>query len=489
MSTSNLSLTQDKQILHHHAAMFKKELGAYHACTLRDEGVWRRTFRHRLVFWSSCNLLLSAKLKFMQKTSADYYFRANTSSPTPLRIHLLLLSLMEAFREHEDSLNISSVSENNPKGLSSNYYTSPSNLPPLDIHFPGQNGADPLSDTHVSPLTLAASCRECMDSLASVGNMMINMSLAVPSIAPMASEPQGNSAGDIVMTIPLAAFSLEPMALEPQDTSEEKGNALSNIISKTIITRLAAKRSAVKYFGEAATSATSKTQMHEGDSHPNAHSPQAAMIKDKDKHKLVKAGSLKGARPKVKGKGKQDMMHPCPEDNLDNDWEDEARPLNETREETNEETLPLLTAEGKDNNNIVEQLKQEIQSLKSRCDWQEKTIEDLKSRCDSHEMVLETLRQEIVGLHDRGKLLNTIYVPLVHSVGNPWVTRPLPTPTPTKNPYPGSWVWVPAATGMGPGGSHGYGKPVWVGPAGQHVTSAIRAALNILAQAITFASL
>ncbi|KAH9021447.1 hypothetical protein EDB85DRAFT_1895655 [Lactarius pseudohatsudake] len=232
MSTSDLSLTQDEQILHHHAAMLKKELGAYHACTLRDEGVWRWTFRRCLVFWSSCNLLLSAKPKSMQKTSADYYFRANTSSPTPLRIHPLLLSLIEAFREHEDSPNISSVSENDPKVLSSNYYASPSNLPLLDIHFPGQNGADPLSDTHVSPLTLAASCRECMDSLASVGDVMINMSSAAPSLAPMASEPQGDSAGDIVMMTPPAAFSLEPMASEPQDTSEEKGSSTISIPMK-----------------------------------------------------------------------------------------------------------------------------------------------------------------------------------------------------------------------------------------------------------------
>ena len=115
---------------------------------------------------------------------------------------------------------------------------------------------------------------------------------------------------------------------------------MSNIISKEIITRSAAKRSAAEDFGEAATSAISKTQMHEGDSRPNAHSPQAAMIKDKDKRKLVKAGCPKGARPKVKGKAKRDMMPPRPEENLDNNWEDEAQPLNETREETNEETLP-----------------------------------------------------------------------------------------------------------------------------------------------------
>ncbi|KAH9048381.1 hypothetical protein EDB84DRAFT_1556999 [Lactarius hengduanensis] len=219
----------------------------------------------------------------------------------------------------------------------------------------------------------------------------------------MASEPQGDSAGDIVMTIPPAAFSLEPMASEPQDTSEEKGSSTISVPMKRKKDRRASgsgvrtKRSAAEDFGEVATSAASKTQTHEGDSRPNAHSPQAAMIKDKDKRKLVKAGSPKGARPKVKGKGKRDMMHPRPEEILDNDWEDEARPLNETREETNEETLP---SEGKDNNNIVEQLKWEIQSLKSRCDWQEKTIEDLKSRCDSHEKVLETLRQEI--LHSIG---------------------------------------------------------------------------------------
>ncbi|KAH9028252.1 hypothetical protein EDB84DRAFT_1606730 [Lactarius hengduanensis] len=70
---------------------------------------------------------------------------------------------------------------------------------------------------------------------------------------------------------------------------------------------------------------------------------------------------------------------------------------------------------------------------------------------------------------------------LGHSVGNPWVTRPLPAPTPTKNPYPGSWVRVPAAAGMGTGGLRRYGKPVRVGPAGQHMTGVVRAALNVFA--------
>ena len=69
----------------------------------------------------------------------------------------------------------------------------------------------------------------------------------------------------------------------------------------------------------------------------------------------------------------------------------------------------IPAADGEDKNNVVKQLKQEIQHLKGRCDRQEKTIEDLKSRCDSHEKVLETLRQEIVGLHSNGKTLNTMY--------------------------------------------------------------------------------
>jgi hypothetical protein len=57
----------------------------------------------------------------------------------------------------------------------------------------------------------------------------------------------------------------------------------------------------------------------------------------------------------------------------------------------------------------MKDLKEEVQALKSRCDEHEKTIEDLKSRCDTHENVLERLRQEIVGLRDIQKSLNTMY--------------------------------------------------------------------------------
>lgn len=52
MSTSKPNLTQDEQTLHHHAAMLRKNLEAYHACTPRDEAAWRKEFKSRLVFRS-----------------------------------------------------------------------------------------------------------------------------------------------------------------------------------------------------------------------------------------------------------------------------------------------------------------------------------------------------------------------------------------------------------------------------------------------------
>ena len=40
-------------------------------------------------------------------------------------------------------------------------------------------------------------------------------------------------------------------------------------------------------------------------------------------------------------------------------------------------------------------------------------------------------------------------VELVHSMGNPRVTRAVPAPTPALNPYPWQWVRVPAGMTMG----------------------------------------
>jgi hypothetical protein len=49
MSTSKLDLTLDEQTLHHHVAMFKKDLEAYHSCAPGDETTWRERFRELLV--------------------------------------------------------------------------------------------------------------------------------------------------------------------------------------------------------------------------------------------------------------------------------------------------------------------------------------------------------------------------------------------------------------------------------------------------------
>src|SRR6266581_3619512 len=110
----------------------------------------------------------------------NYFVNANTRSPTPPRVHPLLLSLALMFKESETSPNLSSVSEDNPKVLSSIYYASPKDLPPLDIHLPGQNGAVPFSDVHGSLLTSVASCGECMapepqDNSTEVGHSIVTI--------------------------------------------------------------------------------------------------------------------------------------------------------------------------------------------------------------------------------------------------------------------------------------------------------------------------
>ena len=139
----------------------------------------------------------------------NYFVNANTRSPTPPRVHPLLLSLALMFKESETSPNLSSVSEDNPKVLSSIYYASPKDLPPLDIHLPGQNGAVPFSDVHGSLLTLVASCGECMapkpqESLVMVGNVAMSIPSAAPILESVAPEPQDNSTevGHSIVTIP-----------------------------------------------------------------------------------------------------------------------------------------------------------------------------------------------------------------------------------------------------------------------------------------------
>lgn len=71
----------------------------------------------------------------------NYFAEVGKNGPNP-RIHPLLLSLAEVFNESKGSLNISinSISEDDPRVLRSKYYTSPSELPPLDMHFSDDNG-------------------------------------------------------------------------------------------------------------------------------------------------------------------------------------------------------------------------------------------------------------------------------------------------------------------------------------------------------------
>ena len=51
MSDFKDDLTQDEQILHHHAAVVRQNLEVYHACALRDEATWTKLFRALLVFF------------------------------------------------------------------------------------------------------------------------------------------------------------------------------------------------------------------------------------------------------------------------------------------------------------------------------------------------------------------------------------------------------------------------------------------------------
>jgi len=59
---------------------------------------------------------------------------------------------------------IRAILENNERVLTSDFYTLPSALPPLEIHFLVENGLFLLSNQHDYALTLVASCRECMKS-------------------------------------------------------------------------------------------------------------------------------------------------------------------------------------------------------------------------------------------------------------------------------------------------------------------------------------
>jgi hypothetical protein len=88
----------------------------------------------------------------------NFFVRASNGSPNHLRVHPLFLSLTA----HLTSL-INLQTFNPFLKMIQGYlaavtiYTLPSDLPPLNIHFPGQNGMANLSDNSDSLLVLASS--------------------------------------------------------------------------------------------------------------------------------------------------------------------------------------------------------------------------------------------------------------------------------------------------------------------------------------------
>jgi predicted nucleic acid-binding Zn-ribbon protein len=70
----------------------------------------------------------------------------------------------------------------------------------------------------------------------------------------------------------------------------------------------------------------------------------------------------------------------------------------------------MLLAKGAyDDTMLVEDLKNEVQALKGRCNMLEKSLKDLQSICDTHQRTLETFRQHIVNLHRHQGTLDLSY--------------------------------------------------------------------------------
>jgi len=73
--------------------------------------------------------------------SMTFYVATCERNPNlTIQVHPLLLSLTEMLNTSEKILDIRNISESDERALRSNLYTSPSVLPPLEIHFSGQNG-------------------------------------------------------------------------------------------------------------------------------------------------------------------------------------------------------------------------------------------------------------------------------------------------------------------------------------------------------------
>jgi hypothetical protein len=74
-------------------------------------------------------------------------------SNSPIRVHPLLLSLTATIHASETDPDISTISENDERALATGFYISPSELPPLEIHFLGRCGPSLLSNQNCYALT------------------------------------------------------------------------------------------------------------------------------------------------------------------------------------------------------------------------------------------------------------------------------------------------------------------------------------------------
>jgi hypothetical protein len=94
-----------------------------------------------------------------------FYLSACCRNPEhTIHVHPLLLSLTEIIKASHTNPDISTISENDERALKSKLYTLPSIFPPLEIHFPGQNGQSFLFNHYCNALTLIAGCWKCMAS-------------------------------------------------------------------------------------------------------------------------------------------------------------------------------------------------------------------------------------------------------------------------------------------------------------------------------------
>jgi hypothetical protein len=78
---------------------------------------------------------------FIQAKSMTFFVNARKRDPNlTIRVHPLLLSLTETIDASETNPDMKAISENDERALRSAFYTPPNTLPPLEIHFSGQNG-------------------------------------------------------------------------------------------------------------------------------------------------------------------------------------------------------------------------------------------------------------------------------------------------------------------------------------------------------------